>query len=414
MRRSLGIKVAAVAGVALLAAVTLAAPASARKFQMSGNWIIRNGQVFIPLQFALTAGQLGLPAGQMTHFGMGNLSIGTSGALFFPNGPVPGGGGVSAMGSAPATVTLPMNRFVGDFMAGLPLAGVGLAQITTNFGVDAPYQAVNLQKSAGPGAFTWCPTDPLCLDKAGTMRTSDPPQGSGTRNGRLIYKAGANQFGGVMQMGLLRGGVNSRIRAKLGPVTYQVQHVFFGGGPGGLRNLAPGGLGSADNPATEMVYLKAGFATQPLSWAMGKMITQPGPKVTTMNGLTNTGTGPILYSVNGTSVSGVKFQTKTSNYGFAHTTGTIIAQQTQGTGGDDFFTWMGYDKRTALGAGALQTIAGGISFRVNVVGTTPYTSLHRVRMIMGAPIPSMSPAGFAAAGSLLLLAAGYALRRRLR
>jgi hypothetical protein len=57
-------------------------------------------------------------------------------------------------------------------------------------------------------------------------------------------------------------------------------------------------------------------------------------------------------------------------------------------------------------------VAGGLSFRNTNLGTTPYASMHRLRMLLGAPIPSLSPPGFAAAGSLLLLAAGYALRRR--
>ena len=94
--------------------------------------------------------------------------------------------------------------------------------------------------------------------------------------------------------------------------------------------------------------------------------------------------------------------------------GTAIAQATAGTGGDDFFTFMGYDKRTALGAGAIQTVAGGISFRNTLSGGGPYVSMHRIRMNLGAPIPSLSPAGFAAAGALMLLAVGYAVRRRLR
>ena len=38
--------------------------------------------------------------------------------------------------------------------------------------------------------------------------------------------------------------------------------------------------------------------------------------------------------------------------------------------------------------------------------------MHRVRMTLGATIPSLSPGGFAAAGALVLLAAGYALRHR--
>ena len=49
-RRLLVVSVAVTCGLSL----GLAAPASARKFQMSGTWVMRNGQVFIPLQFAAT------------------------------------------------------------------------------------------------------------------------------------------------------------------------------------------------------------------------------------------------------------------------------------------------------------------------------------------------------------------------
>jgi hypothetical protein len=127
-------------------------------------------------------------------------------------------------------------------------------------------------------------------------------------------------------------------------------------------------------------------------------------------------TGAPLYLVLGTGTPmspGFKFGQFTSNFGFSHTTGSVFGQQTAGTGGDDFLSFMGYDKRTALGAGAIQTVAGGISFRNTNAGQTPYASLHRVRMQLSSPVPSLSPAGFAAAGALMLLAVGYALRRRL-
>jgi hypothetical protein len=39
--------------------------------------------------------------------------------------------------------------------------------------------------------------------------------------------------------------------------------------------------------------------------------------------------------------------------------------------------------------------------------------MQRVRMMLGAPLPSLSPAGLAAAAALVLVAAGHALRRRL-
>jgi len=394
----------AVVGAALVTALALAAPAGARKFQMSGNWINRSGQVFVPMQFAATAMGTGM---LMTHVSMGNLTL----AFNFPNGPMPGRGGVTATGSAPATLRIPAHRFVADFMAQIPLAGITIVQITTNFGIDAPFQTGTFRAGSGPGSFTWCPEDPACV-AGGGMLSTDPPQGSTmARNGRVIYNAGANQFGGAMQLGLRRGGFNSLV---FDTAPFQVLHVRIGGQGTGLRRLAPGGLGSADNPATAIGYLAAGFVTQPITFMAGGLIVNPGPKVTTMLGLTNTATGNTLTVALGTTPMGFKFGQFTSGFGFGHTTGTAIAQATAGTGGADFFTFMGYDKRTALGAGAIQTVAGGIAIRNTPSGAPPYGTEHRVRMLLGAPIPSLSPAGFAAAGALVLLAAGYALRRRLR
>jgi hypothetical protein len=103
----------------------------------------------------------------------------------------------------------------------------------------------------------------------------------------------------------------------------------------------------------------------------------------------------------------------TTQYGFANTTGTVIAQQTDGTGGQDFFTVMGSDARTPLGAGNLSLVAGGLSFRHNLCCESPYASFQKVSLTLGAPIPSLSPAGLAAAAALVLLAAGWALRRRI-
>jgi len=392
-----------VIGAVVAAALALAAPADARKFQMSGNWVNRSGQVFIPLQFAGTAMGTGM---LMTHVSMGNLT----GAFFFPNGPVPGGGIVTATGSAPATLHVPNHRFVRDFMARIPLAGMTVVQITSNFGIDAPFASATLKPGSGPGSFTWCPEDPACA-VGGGMLSTDPPQGSTmARNGRMIYKAGANQFGGAMQIGLLRGGINTIV---FDTAPFQVMHVRFGGQGNALRFLAPGGLGSPDNPAIAVGYLAAGFITQPITFMAGGLIVNPGPKVTTMLGLTNTATGATFYNVLGTTPMGFKFGQFTSGFGFAHTTGSAIAQATTNTGGADFFTFMGYDKRTALGAGAIQTVAGGIAIRNTAAAENAYGTVHRVRMNLGAPIPSMSPAGFAAAGALMLLAVGYALRRRL-
>jgi hypothetical protein len=237
------------------------------------------------------------------------------------------------------------------------------------------------------------------------MRSTDPPQGSGPRNGRIIYSAGGNQFGGTLQMGLKRRGDNV---FKFNALPFQAGHNIFGSAPG-TRNLAPG-KGSADFPTTEMVYLKRGNVTQPtMAPAAFNLILFPGPKLTAALGLSNTMTGMLFYLPTiAVGPMGTLAGQFTSNYGFSHTTGTVIGQQTTGTGGQDFFTFMGGDARTALGAGNISTVAGGISFRNTLAGQTAYVSMHKFNVTMGAPIPSMSPAGFAAAGALMLLAVGCA------
>src|SRR5262249_6814370 len=161
-----------------------------RKFQMSGTWIARNGQVFLPLQFVATGMDM---TGHIIHASMGNLT----GANGFPNGPIPGQGGVTAIGSAPATLRIPAHRFVEDAMFLTTLPGTRITvQLDTNSGVDAPYAAATLAGGGGPGSFTWCPGAPGCV-AGGGMRSTDPPRGAG-RNGRVIYRAGANRFGGAM------------------------------------------------------------------------------------------------------------------------------------------------------------------------------------------------------------------------
>src|SRR4029453_3717978 len=128
-----------------------------------------------PLQFA-TAGMD--QTGNIIHESMGNLT----GAFLFPNGPIPGLGGVTATGGAPATLHIPAHRFVEDAMVRLNLLTGSGDWTTTNFGVDAPYAAATLAAEGGPGSFTWCPGDPACA-VGGGMRSTDPPRGVGPRNG---------------------------------------------------------------------------------------------------------------------------------------------------------------------------------------------------------------------------------------
>jgi hypothetical protein len=396
MRCARLVPVSAVLAVALL----FAAPASARKFQMSGTWILRTGRSFFPpLQFGMVQmDDMGL---YTVKASMGNLSA----ALGWPNGPLLGGGGASATGSAPATLRIPQHRFVLDAMALVPFAGVTLVQLTTNVGVDAPYAAATLAPGGGPGSFTWCIYDPGCVAGLGGMHSTDPPGA-----GRVVYLAGANQFGGAMQLGLRRGGSTSVV---FGTNPYRVGHVPFDGSGTALRRRAAGGPGSADAPVASKVFLPRIFVTQPtMVPPMGSPILYPGPKVTTMLGTTPGGTGPVYYLPTlATGPMGTLAGQYTTRLGFANTTGTVLVQNTYYS--NTFFTIMGSDARTPLGAGNIALAAGGVTFLNTYAGRAPFMSFQKVTLTLAPPIPSLSPAGLAAAAALVLLAAGYALRRRL-
>jgi len=384
---------AAIAGVFLGLLLALPPVSSARKLQMSGTWAIRNGQVFIPVQFASTLGGT-----QRTMTSMGDLSKGFG----FPNGPVAGAGSAIATGGTPATLVVPTQRFQSQASFAAPLAGISLVQIATSFVVDGPIEQAVLAPRGGPGSFTWCPNAALGCPATG------PPNG-GTRNGRVIYRAGPNQFGGSMRIGLARGGTNSFL-FQYDP--FRVGHVYFGANR--TTEHAPAvGAGTASMPGIAKLYLAPGVVTQPLTVTYPGLILHPGPKLTTMLGLSTTGTGPVFrLPAIGTSAQGMSVGQSTTEFGFAHTTGTVIVQQTAGTAGDDFFTVMGSDMRTALGAGNISTVAGGLSFRNTLAAQTPYATFHKVWMSLAPPVPSLSPAGVAVAGVLLLLTVGYALRKR--
>jgi len=245
------------------------------------------------------------------------------------------------------------------------------------------------------------------------MRSTDPPRGAGPRNGRVIYRAGANRFGGAMQLGLRRGG-STAVYFNFAPV--QFLHPPFWGTATTLRRYAVGGLGSADAPSVQTVFLPRAFVTQPTMAPppLGPIL-YPGPKLTTMFGLSTTGTGALVLvpaDPIATGPMGTLAGQYTTHYGFGQTTGTVIAQQTARSGGQDFFTVMGSDARTPLGAGNLSLVAGGLTFRNTHFSREPFASFQKVTLTLGPMVPSLSRAGLAAA-ALVLLGTGYALRRRM-
>ena len=307
--------------------LSIATDADARKFQMSGTWAMRRGSAFIPLQYAVNT--------MSTHTSQGNLSM----AVGFPNGPVPGNGGVSATGSAPATLRVPQHRFGGTFSTRIPFPGTALIQITSMLSADGPAAAATLARGAGPGSFTWCPGDPACA-AGGGMLSTDPPQGA-SRNGRILYRAGANRFGGVMQM-LLLGRVTSSLQFNASP--FQAIHYP-------ATALAGTPLQHTGGPYSFMktIYAPSRIVTQPLvPPTSAGLITAPGP---------------VVQRIPANCFSDTPGPCRSTCTGFPFTTGTVFAQQTGYLFGDDFFTVMGSDQRSALGAGNITLVAGGLTRR---------------------------------------------------
>jgi hypothetical protein len=168
------------------------------------------------------------------------------------------------------------------------------------------------------------------------------------------------------------------------------------------------GGGAKGAPSVLVVSLGPAYATEPTMFPPpGSLILYPGPFVTTMLG--NTATMPTGVKLR---LGDLEHWQTTTLRGFPHTTGIVLAQQQTGSGGDDFFTVMGSDLRTPLGAGNLSTVAGGLASLRTQAGTDSSAHFDRVSMVFGPPVPSLSSPALAAACALILLAAGYALRRR--
>jgi hypothetical protein len=105
------------------------------------------------------------------------------------------------------------------------------------------------------------------------------------------------------------------------------------------------------------------------------------------------------------------FTNAATSSGFPWTTGMITVKATLATGGSESWMLTGKDARNASGAGVIQMVSGAMSQR-----TTTFDNANRgwVRLeLVALPgVPSMSPVGLAATAGLLLLAAGYVMRRR--
>ncbi|MBW2270186.1 MAG: hypothetical protein JRH16_16585 [Deltaproteobacteria bacterium] len=244
------------------------------------------------------------------------------------------------------------------------------------------------------------------------------------RNGRVVYTGGTG-FGGLSQM--LLGGGGLVTRPGTAPHDFGSHPFWAGQEPfgGGLptQYAVNGAAWIGTTAAVDINFLNGATYTMPKTAPTesgGIMSSQWGPQITAgskatycpvvdyPNILTSTclvGTGPLKTAAPGT----------TTNTGFLFSAATVFAQVATGTGGDatpDWFTITGYDARTAKGIGKIVLVAGGLSLRKNQAGTNPSAGADSISMTISEKTPSMSAGGFAATAVRMVLAAGYAMRRR--
>jgi hypothetical protein len=102
-----------------------------------------------------------------------------------------------------------------------------------------------------------------------------------------------------------------------------------------------------------------------------------------------------------------------SSSGFPWTTGMLTIKATAAGGAGESWKITGKDDRNSKGVGAIKMVSGALSQRA-VTGDN--ANRGWVKLVLTNPkpgVPALSPVALAATAGLMLLAAGYAMRRRL-
>jgi hypothetical protein len=391
MRRTLGLGAAAL----LVLALGFASAASAQVvYQMSGEWFMNRGPL---IDIPTNGGQQGCGGGAPN---------GCIGGLQPVNGGIPGW---VKMAVAPGgSFTVPPSAFkqdLGKQVAAVPFVPT-VVQLSSNFSLMGPPTPAHplvppggaaFMKNAwslDPGqtaraakSFNWCPVaiGPNCTNST-----------VGTYTGMVSYKnTNPNAFGGTMAMFLVKPYVVSVIVGTTQGTNLLGHNI--GGNPTPQPQHPGRGYSTFDTDMFAAGPINLGFGTNP---PCTKVLPASPP-----------GCGQITWSGPTVGALPADFQ---MNWGFPWTTGTVTAknfQTNQGQPGTTSLTAMGTDSRTALGAGKITLVAGGHTHRVGA--NQDYSAIDVFLMTFKPILPSMSRPGLVAAGVLMLLAVGYAYRRRL-
>jgi hypothetical protein len=267
-------------------------------------------------------------------------------------------------------------------------------------------------KASRPANFTFCPNPgPIMAVNATALSCATPvpsPIGSGSLPGLVRYKAGPNQFGGVMNT-LVTGGGYLHVIPATGVVT--------------VGDPRPGQTGM-----TLMLAAKRPLGgTQPGPWGgprqkQNVVSEAPAPLYgivgTIFSGIVTSeigaadldpGTGTNFAATPANAFGITALGQNSQNWGFPVTTGTITVSfdPASVTGPPDIMIMRGSDMRTQLGKGTLTLISGGMTNSIVNPGQN-FSQGSNIVMILPEPQAMLGAAG----GLLALFGAHFAVRRR--
>ena len=231
--------------------------------------------------------------------------------------------------------------------------------------------------------------------------------------GRFLIRAGAADFGGE-DPEHLKGVITAQV------TVYAIAVRPTGNPPCVHTALTPVPFPGPGNPACVAALIEA-IPSGPAApgGAVGVTVTTAPANLFPAIGIGAFGTGPLHPAGPAGTVSFFTFVTPqpgptnmAASDGFPFTTGMITISAMSAMGAPEIFIISGDDTRTAGGAGTIQMVAGALSQRP-LSGDNANRAWVRLVLEPNPQVPSMSVLGLATTAGLMLLTAGYAMRRRI-
>jgi len=355
-------------------------------------------------KFSLTGGgaQLHIGNGLPLPVLGGSVTVLVTGTVFpvlnIPVAP----GGATAMGTTAMAIQKKLSVHPG--VLSLPASQKTVGLFFSNTSVFAV--GTNLK-------YTWPSAEAVFSTGARTgAKTVSYLSVAGNTGQSVTYSNGlASKFGGPAQFSLSPGVPSGLMPGS--PITVYIKvaspppcthPAFFGTDAGCVSFLAqamPTGLAAAGGPVLNAVATPGGTAVAILNGG-----PKPG-RVVLKAGAVPTGTISIAAF---TGPSGVGLLNIAASRGFPWTTGKVVLKVASAVP-PETFTRTGKDLRTSGGSGTIQMVSGSVSTRT-VSG--PNANRAWLRLILGPLVtatPATSPAMLAVGAGLMMLAAGYVVRR---